>query len=121
MDTQGRGSKQRPVLLSPAPIRPWQGPGWPFQKASGCKGAVLVRGRPWRGAPLARKFHKEKNTHSDHGHEISLVVSAPFVCGWQFESPVWLIFFVAPLSMVGGSSNPGMAIFFCGAPPGVLA
>jgi hypothetical protein len=49
------------------------------------------------------------------------VVSAPFVCGWQFESPLWLIFFVAPLSMVGGSSNLGMAIFFCGGPPGVLA
>jgi hypothetical protein len=25
--TQGRGSKQGPVLLSPAPLRPWQGPG----------------------------------------------------------------------------------------------
>jgi hypothetical protein len=50
MSTQGRGSKQGPVFLSPAPLRPWQGPAWPFQKASGCEGAVLERGR----APLAR-------------------------------------------------------------------
>jgi hypothetical protein len=67
---------------------------WPFQKASGCEGAVLESGER---APLARKVHKEKITHSDQGHEISPVVSAPFVCGWQFDCRC--------------------GYFFCGAPP----
>ena len=36
MSTQGRGSKQGPVFLSPAPLRPWQGPGR-FRKPADAK------------------------------------------------------------------------------------
>ena len=36
MSTQGRGSKQGPVLSSPAPLRPWQGPGR-FRKRAAAK------------------------------------------------------------------------------------
>jgi hypothetical protein len=32
---RGVAPSKVPVFLSPAPFRPWQGPGWPFQKASG--------------------------------------------------------------------------------------
>ena len=50
MGTQGRGSKQGPVFLSPAPLRPQQGPGR-FRKPAAakalfCSAGTLSAGRP---------------------------------------------------------------------------
>jgi hypothetical protein len=104
MSTQGRGSKQGPGFFKPrspsAMTRPW-----PFQKGSGYKGAVLER-----GAPLARKIHKEKIIHSNHGHEISPVVSAwaLFVCGCFISiAGVANIFCSAPLVWAGPAVYAG--------------
>jgi len=109
MSTQGRGSKQGPGFFKPrspsAMARPW-----PFQKGSGYKGAVLER-----GAPLARKIHKDKIIHPNHGHEISPVVSAwaPFVCGCFSSIAGVANFFVAPPRRVPAllfTLTPGHAV-----------
>ena len=93
MGTQGRGSKQDPGFFKPrspsAMTRPW-----PFQKASGYKGPVLER-----GAPLARKIHKEK---------LSIQIMAMRLAQWLAHGP---------LSFVAVSSIAGVAnIFFFVAP-----
>ena len=83
MGTQGCGSKQGPGFFKPrspsAMARPW-----PFQKASGYKGPVLER-----GAPLARKIHKEK---------LSIQIMAMRLAQWLAHGP---LSFVAVSSIAG--------------------